>query len=542
MLFVSNFFFARAIQGNFISGNPNLVFNTMLHHHYNSKTMLLITKTCRHNLLGTNPAPNLISWALTIGFFTLTFQLFAQGNIELYNRFQKGSLQFENGKPVLKTQGNNAIWMIETIANSTDVRIKHVPTGGYLHAETDAQFPGIGPIQPGWWSAMWSIEFTEEGYYRIKNKWRNSYLRNETGVVELGESQPGWWGGQWLYVSPGVANGRATASPPTGRLKIRGVYIVPSDQQAKPKAKEAIAAGLAIMQAHFLRQIGVTFEYEPEVAIIYSNHDAKATASMEIALELCKKTLGTEYESNKNIMFTVVEGCPGGTAYGSPGVTRIQQGFWGNVYSTFINNPSALASTLPAWSHELGHAFGLNHTGELTKDCMLKNCQVDMGTLPPLLMQQSQSFPTVYEYPFHKDEIKMLLDSTYCQTCLIPRGTRPAAVRYLRTTTAQANNSGGNTASNNGCGCGPQTFRSVSDHTWVEFRLPQGTSSQTINIPAGAHNKYVFPKCNRVWWDNLTFKCNASTCQWERSAGKWDADAWCTGSPGNSPYVFVGEK
>jgi hypothetical protein len=394
--------------------------------------MFVISKTNR-NLL------SISSFVLVIGLFALSSSLSGQGNIELYNRYQKGSLQFENGKPVLKSQGNNSIWMIETIANSTDVRIKHVPTGGYLHAETDARFPAIGPIQPGWLSAMWNIEFTDEGYYRIKNKWRGTYLRNETGVVELGESQPGWWGGQWLYVSPGVANGRAVASRPTGRLKIRGVYIVPSDQTEKPRAKEAIAACLEIMRVHFFRQIGVTFEYEPEVAVIYSNHNTKATASMEIALELCKKTLGAEYESNKNIMFTVVEGCPGNAAFGTPGLTRIQQGFWGNVYNTFINNPQNLASTLPAWSHELGHAFGLQHTGESTKACMLKECQVDMGTLPSLLMQQSKAFATVYEYPFHKDEIKMLLDSTYCQKCLIDRGNRPAAVRYLRSTSLQAN-------------------------------------------------------------------------------------------------------
>lgn len=486
------------------------------------------------------------TWVLTIGLFFLTSLLFGQGNIELYNRYKKGSLQFENGKPVLKTQGNNAIWMIESIANSSDVRIKHVPTGTYLHAETDPRFPAIGPIEPGWWSAMWTIEFTDEGYYRIKNKWRNTYLRNETGVVELGESQPGWWGGHWLYTSPGVANGRAVASAPTGSLKVRGVYIVPSDQVEKPRAKEAIAACLGIMQLHYLKQLGVTFEYEPEVAVIYSNQNTKATATMEIALELCKKTLGAEYEANKNLMFTVVEGCPGNAAFGSPGVTRIQQGFWGNAYTTFINDPQKLASTLPAWSHELGHAFGLNHTGEETKTCMLKEYNIDMGTLPSLLMWQSRAFPTVYEYPFHSDEIKMLLDSTYCQKCLIGRGNRPAAVRYLRASKLQANNTarlpGENPAAVAGCGCAPQTFRSVSDHTWVEFRLPNGNANQVINIPSGAHNKYVFPKCNRVWWDNLSFTCNASTCQWERKAGKWDADALCHGTPGNNPYVFVGEK
>ena len=92
------------------------------------------------------------------------------------------------------------------------------------------------------------------------------------------------------------------------------------------------------------------------------------------------------------------------------------------------------------------------------------------------------------------------------------------------------------------CACAAQTFRNVSDHTWVEFRLPQGTGGQSISIAGGAYNKYVFPKCNRVWWDDLSFKCNAATCQWEKTAGKWDADAACTGDKGSSPYVFVGEK
>lgn len=92
------------------------------------------------------------------------------------------------------------------------------------------------------------------------------------------------------------------------------------------------------------------------------------------------------------------------------------------------------------------------------------------------------------------------------------------------------------------CSCAAKTFRNVSDHTWVEFRLPQGTGGQSVSIAGGAYNKYVFPKCNRVWWDDLNFKCNAATCQWEKITGKWDADAACTGDKGNSPYVFVGEK
>lgn len=343
-----------------------------------------------------------------------------------------------NGKPSLTTQ-SKPIWVIEKIANSSEVRIKHLPTGGYLHAETSAQTPTIGAIQPGWESAKWLIEQTDEAFYRIKNKWRGTYLRNETGVVELGESQPGWWGGQWLYMSPASMTATMTANPPTGRLKVRGVYIVPSGQQEKPQGKEAIAAILAMMQWHFLQQIGVTFEYEPEVAVVRTNADAPAASTLDIALELGKKALNKEYEGNKNILFTVVEGGLGGPAFGTPGMVRMPQSFWGDVYNTYANRPNALATILAGWSHELGHALGLEHTGEETKACLMKNCGIDMGTLPSLLMQQSKAYPILYDYPFHKYEIKMLLDSTFCQDCLIDRDTRPVAVRYLRSRQVQAN-------------------------------------------------------------------------------------------------------
>lgn len=89
--------------------------------------------------------------------------------------------------------------------------------------------------------------------------------------------------------------------------------------------------------------------------------------------------------------------------------------------------------------------------------------------------------------------------------------------------------------------CRPRVFRSVSEHTWVEFRLPQGSEGQVIEIPGGAYNKYVFPKCNRVWWSDLTFSCG-STGTWEKTRGNWDSDALCHGSPGSSPYVATGDR
>ncbi len=85
-----------------------------------------------------------------------------------------------------------------------------------------------------------------------------------------------------------------------------------------------------------------------------------------------------------------------------------------------------------------------------------------------------------------------------------------------------------------------KTFRCESQHSWVEFRLPASKAGQIIEIPSGAYNHYVFPKCNRVRWSNLSFCC--TNAGWQHTSGNWDADAKCHGSAGSSPYVFCGNR
>jgi len=89
--------------------------------------------------------------------------------------------------------------------------------------------------------------------------------------------------------------------------------------------------------------------------------------------------------------------------------------------------------------------------------------------------------------------------------------------------------------------CASRVFRSESARSWVEFRLPQASLGFAIKVPAGAYNKYVFPACNRVWWDDITFSCE-STGVWEKIQGNWGADGLCHGTPGSSPYLATGDK
>ena len=126
-------------------------------------------------------------------------QLLAQGNVSIQNAWRQTYLQSEAGKVSLGEQGSKSSWIIEKIANSSEVRIKNLDSGAYLNAESSSQFPEIGKIEPGWFSAMWAIEpIAGSEEVRIKNKWRKTYLHTENGGVELGEIQPGWVSARWI--------------------------------------------------------------------------------------------------------------------------------------------------------------------------------------------------------------------------------------------------------------------------------------------------------------------------------------------------------
>jgi hypothetical protein len=87
-----------------------------------------------------------------------------------------------------------------TAHEPTIFRMKNyaMPTS-YVNIESGAL--AAGPIQPGWQSAMWTLEQVDApgvAVYRIRNVWKqDQYLNIESGSVVAGPIQPGWLSGQW---------------------------------------------------------------------------------------------------------------------------------------------------------------------------------------------------------------------------------------------------------------------------------------------------------------------------------------------------------
>lgn len=147
---------------------------------------------------------NLLRTSLVLSCLLLAGTMaFAQYSQTIQNAWKGTFLTNQNGFPGLGTRDANGQWQLERISGSSDVRIKNLQSGLYLHSETDATTPVLGPIQPGWWSAMWVLEPVAGAadQFKIKNKYRNNYLHAETGTIQTGAVQPGWISARWIIPS-----------------------------------------------------------------------------------------------------------------------------------------------------------------------------------------------------------------------------------------------------------------------------------------------------------------------------------------------------
>ncbi len=239
--------------------------------------------------------------------------------------------------------------------------------------------------------------------------------------------------------SPGYVSGIKKSSELRSR-KVRALYILPRGQQPKEDAETAIEAILRQVQQHYLVELGVTFELAGDdlVTRVYSPFTTEAAANWHTNKDFVISQLSDAYLAGEDIVVSILQGT-GGPAGGSSGITKMTGGFWNTAYGLFEDGKLENSPKLGAWSHELGHAFGLRH---LSKPECLKGHGFDLESKPPgvkvtCVMRAIDKLDTLYDIPFVPGERRFLLEPGHSNGHDVFRGVvngrkRPHPTHYLR--------------------------------------------------------------------------------------------------------------
>ena len=96
----------------------------------------------------------------------------------------------------------SAMWTIERVPGTNFVRLHNRwKPDQFLHIEHGAL--QSGPIERGWHSAMWTLEPADANSHRIRNRWKSDqFIHVEFGRVAAGPIERGWWSAMWYFPRP----------------------------------------------------------------------------------------------------------------------------------------------------------------------------------------------------------------------------------------------------------------------------------------------------------------------------------------------------
>ncbi|MCI4663826.1 MAG: RICIN domain-containing protein [Neomegalonema sp.] len=156
---------------------------------------------------------------ITVALIAVAASTAANAQYVRFTNHWKPSLQLNIEKGPLAaspTKPNwwSADWILERV-DGTYFRIKNRWKGSYIHNQSKRL--EIGGIKKGWSSAMWRFEPAGAGRVRIKNRWTGQYLHIERGRLELGSIKQAWHSAMWRPSGVSIAaltgGAKATAKP-----------------------------------------------------------------------------------------------------------------------------------------------------------------------------------------------------------------------------------------------------------------------------------------------------------------------------------------
>jgi len=129
---------------------------------------------------------------------------------QILNRWQPNTYLADGGNGVVKYGTNpsntdQTYQWTQVDAGSGFIRLQNRATGNYMNLENQTGSVQCGTIQSSWYSAMWTIAPTGDGWNYIQNRWQPNqwiHIENLTGVAQYSGVQTGWYSAMWQFVNP----------------------------------------------------------------------------------------------------------------------------------------------------------------------------------------------------------------------------------------------------------------------------------------------------------------------------------------------------
>jgi hypothetical protein len=127
---------------------------------------------------------------------------------QIKNRWQANSYLYDGGNGQVK-YGTSATttsyqWTRVDVGGGYFL-LKNRATGNIMHVENQNGSVQCSAANPTWWSAMWSIPTTADGYNTMQNRWQTSqmiHIENLLGYAQYSGAQTGWYSAMWQFVNP----------------------------------------------------------------------------------------------------------------------------------------------------------------------------------------------------------------------------------------------------------------------------------------------------------------------------------------------------
>lgn len=157
----------------------------------------------------------------------------AQDYVRIQNRWKPNeAIHTESGNPTASAAQpgwHSADWNFELTNDPNVYFIRNRYRGTALVFDLTST-PKQGSM--GSPNAAWSVTRTPEGFYQIGDR-NGRFLHVQNGVLQLGDIQPGWWSAQWTL--PGFERAIAAARRPDAYGERMGVRVAPPVASGPPR-------------------------------------------------------------------------------------------------------------------------------------------------------------------------------------------------------------------------------------------------------------------------------------------------------------------